>query len=1451
MAESKDQNYMPIESSKVVPLNINSALNEKFKQQAIKAQIKNQVIDTLEHRYYVITAKYTGGVFDVVRKADKSFDLSNRTLVEETTNTYKDTYYKVGCINPKASKFLQIGDLVKLKYYGNDKQKPFISGIVRNPSGQVTEEDTDVPPVEPPVFTAGMWLQQKGYWWLPNHNRSAIPRLDIIPTTIDHVDQPMFKMVENLGEVGEEGTVVLFQSPIDYNVSWSVKKNTTVVKSGSSTPTNESGVFEHFTISIDENGQPTGGTYSSIPSGIPEGEYNAFSFKGTDHSGTYTATYHEEVKTKQLFRPNEIDDGVKKSLAFKGLCLFPDGVNHQTVSVLTPHLEVEGENSTSADTVETITFVDEGSESPPNQQVAGRFFVLSGTPSTTPTVENFIPNVDSLLNDFFYTDYFIDAVDDNFAFKIGQQGGRSPNFYYSYKDTATEEINTSYTVGPGQEGFSILVSPKTDQYISELSADIQVASYEITEIISVSINGTPDPLAIFSGDTITTSVEMLETDTVAFHVNGYILFADNLAFTSTENQTDYELDHNVPFPGLLLRVNFFSQDFGDSVDYSSMCYILPGTNIVRLYYPFAVGEEITIRYTITTVNGDYYRTSEIRIYEIGGNFTGQRILKTPVASYTLNPLVEYSNITSTERIVDVDLGKFREGQLFVIPNSLTYTIACPQGVIWRTRALLTEPAPAIAEPKVHYTLTPWPTENISTDWYNTDPNYAPEDIPSPLVKNREHPWYNFSCGGYYGIQGSWNRWGGVVGDTTQKLRLWKLNTKTFVWSNHVNLDLNVLLPSDINTSFPARIHGVGKTDYYNRFTNNPGSETSVVGSATRNLSKIPITKNYEAWIVASSWIVEDFQNDIENPNSGHRSPLALGWRDAGVTINAISPETGEILAQYTIRASKEEADVLPVFVDVTRDLEIQKEFNNSELSKSIDKYHNDNRAYYPDGNPEMELKPPHDGQNTVVASQIWGVVPWDSNLIKRLYVRITSYTEGPARQLNYPGMPAFPSLTYDLNTNFSGTTAVTFSSYGSPQNAANLNTPTQPNITMDEDNNIYFCLYMPYWQRMQDILTPGTTLGSGSAPNTHTTIREIGGESTSPSLTYFIPLNGNLCEGTVTVKVNGANWAGHSYPGFITGILVPYNTEAVIIPGTFTGNYVEGTANPETGYPGVPLYSYLDEYEIELNWTQPIVDDYDEFYTLANNLEYPSFSGFQSTPMPVSGMAINNTSKDWSPNYSSTFKPFLFKLHYDTEAKTLTEKWRKDLSHPINFLSNTYTRNGEELETLVLSNQDTEMLVNFTLACGRYIFVIKDKVMVNPLGVIFSEQQAKKSVLQVFKNLNTEPSIFRVIDLPFTDNSENPAAITHITVGASCNVDSLGRESLFIKMQNGRGISVLFPLDEGEEPDVQAQLMHFTSGQPDFPETGFDTNSLGSAGTSYYWLDQGNNVKKKKVTEEE
>lgn len=1404
-----------------------------------------EVIDAGKNNTWNL-AKYSGYTYD--------FNGTSLSKPDERGTNFGSRLDNVASILPGKLE-LQKGDMVEVAYYDRNRQRPYIKRVFkRGFSTQVDGEEPSSPPVPLPVFETGMWLQQKGYWWQPNHNKFAIPRLDIIPDAVtSFTNQAMWKLIEYEGDTqGNAGTAVIFMGPVDFTHDWEVKKNGTVIKSGDTYPVDIPGVFfGNFTIQINSEGQPVDQPekYSQIPSGIPAGIYNVFIFRETTHTGTYTATYKTKVKTRQVFRPSEIDDGIRKSLAVKGMCLFPDGGN-QNIAVLTPHVEVEGSNYQFIEQQNNIEFVaTEEEASYPTLQPADRFFLLGETPFTppAPTIINFTSIEGGLITNFSYEEYDLVSIEDNtYALQVGMQQGRHPSFYYTYSDGTLETVDKAEEIQPDMVGYTIKPIATNNIYVDDVGP-IETPGFEIVFLFNIFINGEQDNLATFSGDTITTSVEMQESDIVSFLVQGYRLNADVQTFESSTNQSEFEIDNNLTGEGQLSSILYFQQDYSyvDTTNYAGMCYIVPGTNKVRLYYLFSPGDFITVEYTTRVANGDYYKTSEIRIYEIGGNFSGQRILKTPVPSYSLNPLSQYNNDTTGERIVGTELAKYREGQLYVIPNSLTYTIACPQGLIWRSRALLTEPAPSLANPKVHYTFTPWPEEDVADDWYNTgEPADTGFEAPVPLAKNREFPWYGFSCGGYYGIQPTWNRWGGVVGDTNQKLRLWKLDTKTYTWNNHINLSLLLLLPQDINTTYPARIHGVGKTDFYNRFTNNPASDPFTQGFVVKNPAKTPITKNYEAWFVAAPWIVENFEKDILHPfDPPTRDPLIMGWKDAGLTINAISPENGEILAQYTIRASKDPDDALPTFVNNRRDLEIIKEKGNEQLEKSIDKYYNHNPDYFENGYP-LE---PYDGQNTVISGN-FATVPWDSGFIYRLYGRITGFNEGADRVLNYPGMPSFPSLNYDLNSVFTDYPVVKWNNYSQPQYNSDLNNPQQPNIILDEDNNLYFCLYMPYWRRWQDIFTPGGNAFGQVAERSNSTTFTIGGESTQSSIRVNVFFDGNLCDGHVSIKVNGQPYGGHNYPGFYTGYLVPYTAESVTLGGTFNGHYVEGTENPETGYPGHPLFSYEDTYVIEATWFQPIVTDYDEILLSNQSFEYPTFIGFQATPLPTKGLAINNFVAEVSPDYITTHKPFLFKLTYDKTAKTLTEKWRKDLSRPTNFRSNTYVSYDENIETLALSNLDTESVTNWTLVCGRYIFVIQDLVQVTPTATTSVDQSAKKSVLLVFHNSNEEPTVFKEIDLPNTVTSTNPV-VTHQTIHATCNVDSRGRENLFLKMKNGRGFSILFPATEGDDPDIQSQLYHATEGEPDFPETGFDSMTMGSAGSSYYWLDPGNNVKRKLVEE--
>lgn len=1351
----------------------------------------------------------------------------------------------------KGGKPLSNGDWVYACHLDGDPHLVFL--LTEKSHGKPPRQGTVIPgdgPVNPPNILPGSWLQQKGYWWNPNHSRHPIEVFNLSSSQEDYVNEPMIKMINRDGEgTGSgEGDFVLFKQNIDYTSPWSIKRDGVEIKSGSSIPEGVLGEFFRLTVTIDANGVPDSETLTGYPENIEPGLYEVFLFVRTDHSGEYTASYKGiDTSSKHIFAPGEIDDAERKTMAFKGLVMFPDGI-HQGVSLLTPHFEVAGTNLTSTPIEDKIDFVDSIFDVDPDygngQQPQGIFFTLSETPVPGSEVEvetGFSPIEQYNLRT---TESIKEKIDDTtYAVKMTLYPGIFPHFYYSRKDG--EETRTYNIVSDGSTQTFVLES-KTTQYINILLEEIEVPSIEIIEIISATVNLDDDPEAVFFKDEVTFSVPLSDGDEIHIEARILTLVQGEQGFSVPGGgQQLFELGTagEVEGESLLVRINYMNQgdsgvDSGDTQNYANNCRVIPGTNNVGIYfyfYPTESGEGVTANYSYFSAGAEYYKTSEMRIYELGIN--GQRIYKTPIEEYILNPL---NNPQESDygRKIEENLGRFREGALYLDANSLSYTIAGPNGLIWRDRTLLTENPSVLANPPVHYNITPWTTEAVSTDWYNTDPNYTPEGIPNPPVKNREHPWYWFHCGGPYGIQGTWNRYGGYVGDTNQFLRLWKQNQTTFVWNNHVNLNLSSLLPADINTAHPPRIQGSGKTDFYNRING------SVFQVGDRKPGRWPLCKNYEAWIVASIWIVSDFENDILHnfDDSNTRNVLDMGWDDAGITFSAINPENGSILSQYTIRPDK--TNILSLFTDVMSRMDYNIASGNAYTEQVIDKYINDNPDYYPTG---MEPLPPWAGQNTVTSSASWRTIPFDSSTVWRCLSRVTG-TETIQRILKYPGAPTFPSVPdagLDVDQSVqSDDSKCLWNTYSNPESNTSLNRVHPPNIVGDEDNNFYFVLYMPQWQQTQNINTPTRTFGSDVEMVTRSRSIEVSGTDTGSTPNYRIQVyfeggefggGFNLCDGHVTATVNGVD-TDHSYPGNDTGFLIPYFYEHV---------YINSTSSHYDAELDRIVYIYPDA-TVTVTWKQPVVTGFNEFLSpLANSLEYPSFLGFQTTPMFVTGLAIANGSINVSPDYSAIAKAWLFKINFDSETGVITEKWRKDISQMANYKDGQFW-SGDWHPTTEALTQVVDMTANFTLVCGRYICVVKDWVVKTPDSTDGDTLSVRQSVLEVYHNTDTEPDLFKSIVIPDSESPENPSIFqVKWCSGATCDVDAEGREHLFLKMKDGRGIVFIFPAEEGDDPEVQSLPYNTTNGEPDFPEDSFDLSNMGRFAGTYYWFDRGNNLKRR------
>lgn len=135
-----------------------------------------EATDKLSRNYWIISKVYGDGHYDVQKESAKVYEFNYQFgSLESPTNSFSDQtkYEYVFCIIPRAVKYLGVGDVVKLGFYHNNKEKPFIKQIVKSFKGQE--------PITPVPSATGLWNRT---WGNPYQSASS-KYVSVAVTTLD------------------------------------------------------------------------------------------------------------------------------------------------------------------------------------------------------------------------------------------------------------------------------------------------------------------------------------------------------------------------------------------------------------------------------------------------------------------------------------------------------------------------------------------------------------------------------------------------------------------------------------------------------------------------------------------------------------------------------------------------------------------------------------------------------------------------------------------------------------------------------------------------------------------------------------------------------------------------------------------------------------------------------------------------------------------------------------------------------------------------------------------------------------------------------------------------------------------------------------------------------------------------------------------------------------------
>lgn len=1339
------------------------------------------------------------------------------SAVETALGVYKNV--------PSAAGQTNTNDKVEVMF--GDPQNRRLPVIVSNRS--VKQSETLVKlgsndPTNPIELSPGLWLQHLGYWHTPNQSNNAQPVFDMAP--LNFTSKTSQQVIwENIP--GQGGRVDLhFLENIHTggpNKPWKIYVDSNVIadKSGGGDPFNP---FDNLGM-LHLKFQPARPDLGIMV------EHSIFIFNG---NGSYPITdpplFTTEVvtadyfvltsgvtDTTQFISPGQNGNALATSMTFRGVVAFPFG-GEQQAAMLTGVYESDGPiNTTWHAENETINFVSSGNENPPQDQLEGIRFVTDAEPTNTPVVGN-------TLNTTFWP-MALQGGDPVLVLEPPQTcwlqllltNAESIEIWYQYRDPGPGLITGGYH-NETADGSTDTFIPFFNQVPFNLpDGTASVPDIEIDDqnnAFAVFVNSVQDLFATFFEDQVTLSFTPNNGDIVEIYFDYWELQETNEYF-NTPGLIDYVTSQPI-------HKLWFMQVSSESPTTNLMDWAVwePEVARIRVGFLFAAGDAISLNYEYSVSYGEKWKINALRVYEKNVVTAVQKVHEVPISpAWPANMIPPPVAGDPNEPVPSQSFIDPYAGQLFYDVQTQAYTIAGPTGLIWRSRTELANPAPSgPPTPAAHYKLTPWPDDGNSGDAWLTDPTENPTPIVYP---RRAAPWYGFSCAGRYGLQGTWNRVGGYHGDTDMLIRLWKRDETTKAWQNHVNRSVTTLC-GDHATTFPLRVCPVGTTTPFT-FLNTLGKNWSW-----------PSARNQEAWFVAAPWIVHDYAYDWSEPPYDAYAPL--GWEDAGLTINAIGPETGNILASLTIRASK--TDFFPIYSDLHKRMDDVLAAASVMPDVYVDKYVNGNPIYWPPASgPDPAT--PWLGGIIWLADHRFNEYPPGSYSQWWMQYKLVGYNGTTQRIRNYPGIPRI------LNGD-----AGSYQQYAWQHNSAywfkDEDNPMNNKFPVDNDNCMYLLLSIPVWIREQDVEDGpplNETLTGSDPPITYPDASYGPVSSVSPP---FIDIACSVVVFNATFTINGTPGIPLVDRQFYTGF-----AEMRRIFRYYRGYSVSGS------FPNFMVN--IPPVTISAQWTRPNPDPAvctpGSTYSMIYCAEFPTFLGFQCSPMPYSGLRYFTYQRKSMDSYTTTdYKVVMVKIKYDAQAATLTELWRKDITEMgkwgAGFSGSTpySTYALEDTPKRTIGPIDLAQTVNG-------IFVVRTRRTEFTLGVQGGPPSGTytiKQVLEVYSNPTdtNPPALLQTVDIPTMTQSGTNNGFYFVGQGGfglyhiTADVDADGKDHVTIwSAANGFPFTALQTTMHFTGADLSVPpAVSYVQGDFDEPPRtvnyGESARRMGRAASNYFWEDR-------------
>jgi hypothetical protein len=1211
----------------------------------------------------------------------------------------------------------------------------------------------------------GSWLQHNGYWFQSSHSRDHLAVFNMDPPTYEHVTNATIVSGHT-----DTLTYLAFPEVIVRSAPWEIRLGGGPVAAGPPVPSGMVFILE----------APADSLVSVVHSLliIPE-----------VLTGTFVADYSRGLPIGSGDTVNFLSNPAPQAALsgfynFSGLCLFRDH-DEQIAAQLIAEYQAEDGGTEVTPVSLGVTVVPVGEENFPHYQAEGRFITLEFAPHTALTIENLSldihPRPEFDPNSFGL--YQRNSLTYGLAYKGLGSSSSGPHIEYLVKDAFTHDRTftftgdgTSQTFQPAQTSYTV-----SGGTVSGPTVTIEAPSFRVL------VDSVQDVGARLEGDLITLSFVPASGAHIEVIADSYTLLQESDDFGVGLDLFTLTSPHNGVFSILEVRQ--------DGANYTESAWV--SGNDVRLLYFFREGDSLTWNYEYDRPVGDVFSITKLLIREKNATTGVIRVLETPLpaasAAWSLDHITGHK----------VSSPKCNAGMLFFDPAAQGYTISSPFGPIWRSRALLTEPFP------IHFTMTSWPEDGLSTDLSISDNAPYWSNVE---VKRRQNPWLGFSAAGPYGIQANWGRVGGHRGDSQMLVNLWKRDPAIQLWNHFLSLDVR-LLAQTTRTDLTLQVSPWGVTDW-----NHP------LDQGSKQNWPPPATRHRDAWIVPVGWVSHDFTLRDETPE--HRG---FGYEDAGLTINAISCDSGKILAQYTIRCAQA-SDEYSEYVDPQARLSKEVVDSANAIATMVDKYVNHNPVYYPPASGSNPA-PPHLGFIQWVAGGNFNKYPdvRDGSDPWFLFYKILGIGSEVEVNYNYPGIPTLCEAPGSQRQ------AAQYWNGDHPDQDAPIDHGGGTAFGLDEDNNIYLSLKMPVWVRQMDVFgdpfAPSTPLKQES----FTTVLPAYGPTTTVAGPRYISV-GKLINRVIGYTQNG----GALIPDppllpDVTGI-------ASLIEGCMVGQLVEPAGFDEEGR---PLYNYPETtIEIFYEYVEPPKAPLSllNTYTGAGPFEFPTFSTFQTSPMPYQGALVFGSLPTYYKSYYTLERAqnMLVKLHFD--GSSIVEKWRKDLTQVIAPQLN--------LEPYAEQNSNEPFASEIRiLAVGRFIVALRSW-RDNPLDKTDFHMRLK---LEVYPNSDSEPSILHDLTVPETLTNVVDLFSNVEVRWFAADVNKLGHEHVTIQTKNPEtGLVHQSTFEFGhlmtDSPTISTALVDPDEPVPTEPKDPASAARTARADNNYYWEDRGA-VKRRKIFE--